>query len=59
MSIHSLDEYSGDHQITPAVGMRSVSIFDAIMYLVHRRYNAYGHPVRHIVADSDPDGYST
>jgi len=54
VSIHSLDEYSGDHQITPAVSMRSVSIFDAIMYLVHRRYNAFGHAVRHIVADSDP-----
>ena len=24
------------------------------MYLVHRRYNAYGHAVKHIVADSDP-----
>ena len=53
-SLRSVDEFSGDLQITPMLNKSAVSIFNSIMYLVHTRYNAYGHRVSTMVADSEP-----
>ena len=50
--LDSLDEFSGDRRITPCKSLSSRDIFAAIMHLVHTRYNAYGHKVTHIMADS-------
>jgi len=52
--LDSLDEFSGDRQITPCRSLSSADIFKAIMELVHTRYNAYGHRVSRIMADSLP-----
>jgi len=52
--IDSLDEFSGDRQVTPCKSLSSADIFKAIMELVHTRYNAYGHRVARIMADSLP-----
>ena len=48
------DEFSGDLQVTPCKSLKSVDIFNAIMALVHARYNAHGHRVTHIVVDALP-----
>ena len=52
--IDSIDEFSGDVQVTPAKSLKAVDIFSALMSLVHTRYNAYGHRVVHFVSDSLP-----
>eukprot|EP01036_Dinobryon_divergens_P034581 gene34581-44707_t len=52
--IDSIDEFSGDLQVTPAKSLSAVNIFNAVMSLVYTRYNAYGHRVTHMVADSLP-----
>ena len=52
--IDSIDEFSSDVQVTPAKSLKSVDLFAAIMSLVHRRYNAYGHKVTHIMSDPLP-----
>ena len=53
-SIRSVDEFSGDDQVTPSVSKSAVHIFDALMYVVLTRYNAHGHRVYRMVADSEP-----
>jgi len=45
---------SGNRQVTPCKSLFSASIFESIMELVHTRYNAYGHRVLRIMADSLP-----
>ena len=52
--LDTYDEFSGDKQVTPCKSLKSADIFDAIMSLVHVRYNAYGHRVVQIVVDSLP-----
>jgi len=52
--IDSIDVFSGDRQVTPCKSLYSADIFNAVMTLVHTRYNAYGHRVQHILADSLP-----
>jgi hypothetical protein len=52
--LHSMDEFSGDIQITGTKGKSAVELFRAIMQLVYRRYNAHGHRVTHMMADSEP-----
>ena len=54
VSIRSVDEFSGDVQISPSPSKSAVDLFKAIMHLVYTRYNAYGHKVSHMVADSEP-----
>ena len=53
-SLRSVDEFSGDLQISPMLSKSAVNIFNSIMFLVHTRYNAYGHRVSTMVADSEP-----
>ena len=48
-TIDSIDELSGDVQVTPAKSLKSVDIFASRMFLLHTRYNAYGHRVTHFV----------
>jgi hypothetical protein len=52
--IDSFDEFSGDRQVTPCRSLNHVDIYAAIMELIHTRYNAYGHVVSTILADSLP-----
>ena len=52
--IDSIDEFSGDVQVTPAKSLKAVDLFNALMVLVHRRYSAHGHVVTHMMADSLP-----
>jgi hypothetical protein len=49
-----MDEFSGDIQVTGTKGKSAMELFRAIMQLVYRRYNAYGHRVSHMMADSEP-----
>ena len=52
--IDSFDEFSGDRKVTPCRSLGHLDIYEAIMELVHTRYNAYGHVVETILADSLP-----
>ena len=52
--LDSIDEFSGDVQVTPVKSLKAVDLFNAIMGLVHRRYNSHGHTVKHLLADSLP-----
>jgi hypothetical protein len=52
--IDSIDEHSGDVQVTPVKTLKSVDLFNALMSLVHWRYNAHGHRVTHLMSDSLP-----
>ena len=53
-SLRSVDEFTGDSQINPMVSKMALHIFNALMFLVHTRYNAFGHRVQRMVADSEP-----
>ena len=52
--IDSIDEFSGDVQVTPAKSLKAVNIFSALMSLVYTRYNAYELHVVHFVSNSLP-----
>ena len=52
--IDSVEEFSGDQQVTPVRSLSSVHIFESLMSLIYARYNAHGHRITHIVSDSLP-----
>jgi hypothetical protein len=52
--IDSVEEFSGDQQVTPVSSLSAIPLFEALMSLVYTRYNAYGHRITHIVSDSLP-----
>ena len=54
VAVRSTDEFSGDHLETPGQSKSSEHLYEAIMKFVRCRYNAHGHRVRHISADSEP-----
>ena len=50
--IDSVNEFSGDRQVTPCASLSTVDLFKALMHLVYTRYNAHGDKVTHMVSDS-------
>jgi len=52
--LRSVDEFSGDVQSTPIASKDAASLVAGLLRLVHQRYNAYGHRVIRMVADSEP-----
>ena len=52
--IDSVEEFSGDQQVTPAKSLSAAHLFESLMSLVYSRYNAYGHKITHILSDSLP-----
>jgi hypothetical protein len=53
-SIRSIDEFSGDLQVTPIKSKHAAHLFDGFMDLVYRRYNKYGFKVHVIMSDAEP-----
>ena len=54
VSIRTICGYTGDIQDTGAISKSGQHLFEAIMELVHLRYNAYGHKIIHLVFEADP-----
>ena len=50
----SAEKYSGDQQVSPVKSLSAAHLFAAIINLIYVRYNAYGHYITHVVADSVP-----
>ena len=52
-AIRAIDEFSGDRSVTGAPSKSAASLYEALLYLVHSRYNAYGHRTDLFVSDPE------
>jgi hypothetical protein len=52
-AIRAIDEFSGDRSVTGSPSKSATSLYEALLYLVHTRYNAYGHRTDFFVSDPE------